>query len=96
MPDRSGRWIETDKGYRRLHPDELAKGLGVPKTWISEPTRGGPFDGSLIDQGKFEKMLEDYYTKRGWNTDTGIPTRETLEKLDLHSVADDLHKMGKL
>jgi aldehyde:ferredoxin oxidoreductase len=64
--------------------------------WISESTQGGPFDGSLIDQGKFEKMLEDYYRERGWNTDTGIPTRETLEKLDMHSVADDLEKLGKI
>ena len=34
MPSRSHRWITTDKGARRLQPDELAKGLGVPKQWF--------------------------------------------------------------
>ena len=37
MPSRTGQWISTDDGYRRLHVDELARGLGVPKTWISDP-----------------------------------------------------------
>jgi hypothetical protein len=33
MPEAPGTWIHTTKGYRRLHSDELAKGLGVPGTW---------------------------------------------------------------
>ena len=36
MPPQAGRWIETDAGYRRLHSDELAVGLGVPKTWATD------------------------------------------------------------
>ena len=32
----SGKWIRTERGFRRLHPDELAKGLGMPKQWIDE------------------------------------------------------------
>ena len=64
--------------------------------WINEATRGGPFDGSCLDQEKFGKMLEDYYRQRGWNTVTGIPTRETLEELGLSKTAADLKKMGKL
>ena len=35
MPNTCGRWIQTSEGFRRLHADELARGLGVPKTWFS-------------------------------------------------------------
>ena len=63
--------------------------------WVNEATRGGPFEGSSLDQEKFGKMLGDYYLQRGWNPMTGIPTSETLEKLGLHGVVTDLQKMGK-
>ncbi|MBU2647793.1 aldehyde ferredoxin oxidoreductase C-terminal domain-containing protein, partial [bacterium] len=36
-------------------------------------------------------MLKDYYGYRGWNPETGRPTRETLEALDLANVAADLY-----
>ena len=64
--------------------------------WVNEATRGGPYEGSSLDQVKFGKMLEDYYLQRGWNNVTGIPTSETLEKLGLHGVVTDLQKMGKV
>jgi len=35
-------------------------------------------------------MLSAYYAARGWDETTGKPTRETLRRLDLASVADDL------
>ena len=64
--------------------------------WVMEPTHGGAFDGSVLEREKFAKMLEDYYALRGWDVTTGIPTRETLEKLHLHGVAADLQKLGKM
>jgi len=64
--------------------------------WAEEPTHGGPFDGCTLEREKFEKMLEDYYALRGWDINTGIPTRETLEKLNLRDVAADLQRLGKL
>jgi aldehyde:ferredoxin oxidoreductase len=60
--------------------------------WASEPTRGGQFDGCFIDREKFKKMLEDYYQLRGWDKETGIPTRETLLGLGIEDVAKDLEK----
>ena len=35
-------------------------------------------------------MLDEYYTVRGWNLDTGIPSREKLIELGLEYVADQL------
>ena len=42
-----------------------------------------------------EKLLDTYYKFKGWNLD-GVPTRETLEKLDIAYVADDLEQRGIL
>jgi hypothetical protein len=39
MPNAPGAWIETPAGFRRLHADELAKGLGVPSKWWPPETR---------------------------------------------------------
>jgi aldehyde:ferredoxin oxidoreductase len=42
-----------------------------------------------------KKLLDTYYKYKGWNNE-GIPTRKTLEGLDLGYVADDLEKRGIL
>jgi aldehyde:ferredoxin oxidoreductase len=39
---------------------------------------------------EFSKALDDYYTARGWDVDTAVPTRSQLEKLGMKDVADDL------
>ena len=53
-------------------------------------------DGLSLSREKVEDMITQYYAVRGWDPDTGIPTRETLEKLDLGYVADDLEKRDHL
>ena len=37
MPETPGRWIRTDRGIRRLLAEEVARGLGVPKSWHVNP-----------------------------------------------------------
>ncbi len=39
------------------------------------------------------KLLDAYYKFKGWNND-GIPTKESLQKLDLSYVAEDLEQRG--
>jgi len=41
-----------------------------------------------------ERLLDGYYQQRGWDVKSGIPTRETLEKLGLKYVADELEEHG--
>ena len=43
-----------------------------------------------IDKIKFEALKDRYYKLRGWNIETGWPTREKLEELGLQDVADEL------
>jgi aldehyde:ferredoxin oxidoreductase len=41
-------------------------------------------------------MLDDYYEARGWDKETGLPTRSKLESLGLKEIADELESMGRL
>jgi aldehyde:ferredoxin oxidoreductase len=53
-----------------------------------------PEDHWAVRDEEYEQMLlTKYYEFKGWNSE-GIPTRETLEKLDLGYVADDLEERG--
>jgi aldehyde:ferredoxin oxidoreductase len=40
-----------------------------------------------------EKLLDAYYKFKGWDKQ-GIPTKETLQELDLAYVAEDLEQRG--
>ena len=43
-----------------------------------------------------ERAKTDYYKLMGWDTKTGVPTGQTLEKLGLKEVAEGLEKRGLL
>ena len=45
---------------------------------------------------KFEKAKVEFYKIRGWDTDTGRPTRKKLEELKMKDVADELDKLSLL
>jgi aldehyde:ferredoxin oxidoreductase len=40
-----------------------------------------------------EKLLDAYYKFKGWNNQ-GIPTKETLQELELGYIAEDLEQRG--
>ena len=64
----------------------------LPRRFREEPLREGASSGTVFDQ---EPMLDEYYRERGWDLETGIPTKETLEGLSLDRVADDLRHLKK-
>ncbi len=64
--------------------------------WGSEPILSGPFKGEKIDKENFDHLLSEWYWLRGWNRETGIPTKNTLEGLNLGHIADELKVRGKL
>jgi aldehyde:ferredoxin oxidoreductase len=49
-----------------------------------------------IDKAKFEALKDRYYEWRGWDVNTGWPTRVKLEELGLKDVADELASEDKL
>jgi aldehyde:ferredoxin oxidoreductase len=50
--------------------------------------------GEVVDRNEFEKMKTEYYGYRGWDIETGLPTKAKLEELELRDVAADLSKRG--
>jgi aldehyde:ferredoxin oxidoreductase len=60
----------------------------VPEIFFTEPS---PLRGESLNRKKFNEILDEFYSLKGWDSN-GIPTRETLEKLGLKDVADDLEE----
>jgi len=55
-----------------------------------------PEDHWAVRDEKFEQeLLDDYYAFKGWTSD-GIPTRQTLERLDMDYVAEEFEQSGIL
>ena len=61
-----------------------------PERLMTEPLQSGASKGQLISKEDLKVMLDEYYALRGWNLNTGIPTREKLVELGLDYVADQL------
>jgi aldehyde:ferredoxin oxidoreductase len=66
-----------------------------PARWFDEPIRDGPLEGSVLDRGKYDSMLQIYYRKRGWDSQ-GIPTKATLKRLGLDDVSHELQSYMNL
>jgi aldehyde:ferredoxin oxidoreductase len=73
------RAINNRMGLRREN-DKLPKAL-------LEPVPDGGSAGFILD---FEAMLSAYYEARGWDMETGKPSREKLMELGLDEAAQDL------
>jgi len=52
----------------------------LPSRFLEEPLPegSGPNTGSVLE---LEPMLDEYYRARGWDLETGLPTKEKLEEL---------------
>jgi aldehyde:ferredoxin oxidoreductase len=69
----------------------------IPERFFKEALAGGgPSHGAVVDRGKFDLILDEYYQARGWNERTGLQKRKTLEKLGLKDIAEDLAERGRL
>ncbi len=77
------RMFDVRQGLTRKDDD-------LPKKFFEVPLSRGKFAGEVLDRAKFEKMKDEYYEIRGWNKETGIPTREKLVELGLEAVADEV------
>jgi aldehyde:ferredoxin oxidoreductase len=54
----------------------------LPYRTLSEPLPDGPAKGQCIGDENLNRMIDEYYALRGWDS-SGIPTKETLKKLQL-------------
>ena len=63
----------------------------LPYRVMNTPIPFGPSKGQYIPKKAFNKELDSYYQKRGWDIITGVPKKETLIELDLEYIAKDLN-----
>jgi aldehyde:ferredoxin oxidoreductase len=52
----------------------------LPTRLTEEPAPVGPSKGEIVE---IRLMLDDYYTHRGWDLETGLPLHDTLKRLGL-------------
>jgi aldehyde:ferredoxin oxidoreductase len=62
----------------------------LPERLMSEPLPDGPAKGMVNDREMLDLMKDAYYDFRGWDLETGIPTKEKLSELDLEDLIPDL------
>jgi aldehyde:ferredoxin oxidoreductase len=55
----------------------------LPKRLLTEPAADGRGEGQVVD---LDKALDSFYAAMGWDLTTGLPTDETLRRLDLVGV----------
>ncbi len=61
----------------------------LPERLMTEPLQAGASKGQVVSKDDLEKMLDEYYTARGWDK-AGVPTKAKLAELGLGYVADQL------
>jgi aldehyde:ferredoxin oxidoreductase len=52
--------------------------------------------GQTVEWDEWNDLVDIYYDRRGWDRETGWPTRATYERYGLADVADGLETLGKL
>ena len=90
------RQLNLEKAFN-LRFTNFARNDDMPTSRdLKEAIKTGKMAGWRIDAEKFNEMLDEYYDLHGWDRETSFPKRETLMKLDLGYVAEDLERIGKL
>jgi aldehyde:ferredoxin oxidoreductase len=66
----------------------------LPERFTEDPLPDGPSKGQRISKTELDRMLDDYYELRGWDKETGLPTKAKLEQLDLRFATPWRRSLG--
>ena len=82
--------LNVREGFDRRHDH-------APEAWFQPLVRAGEehhitdYDRTTnLTRKDLERFLDEYYDERGYNKESGLPTREKLRKLGLENMAQDL------
>ena len=78
------RAFDVRRGKRR-------KDDTLPRRLFETAVPGGRYKGERLDRVRFDKMLDEYYALRGWDSE-GIPTPETFDRFGLSSEGEALRQ----
>jgi aldehyde:ferredoxin oxidoreductase len=62
----------------------------LPERLMTEPLQSGASKGQMISKEDLNRMLDEYYTVRAWDLNTGVPTRKKLVELNLDYVCNEI------
>jgi aldehyde:ferredoxin oxidoreductase len=64
----------------------------LPRRFLEDPVPSGPTKGQLCKIA--DEFIDEYYSQRGWDLETGIPTEATLRTLELDEAAAMVAALG--
>jgi aldehyde:ferredoxin oxidoreductase len=78
---------EADRIHDMFYNFPLKEAFLNPECLATGPA-GEPISrkGEMVDREKFEALKTEYYRLRGWDTETGLQTREGLKRLGLEDL----------
>lgn len=62
----------------------------LPPRFLHDPLPDGPGKGKIMGEDTLNRMLDEYYDLRGWDRRTGVPTLETINRLELGEIVGSL------
>ncbi len=84
---------DTPAEYNFIEP--LESDMLNPRLIVPGPTEEPvSIRGNVLDRKKFEDMRKEFYVLRGWDPATGLQNKETLARLKMADVAEELDKAG--
>ncbi|KJS21692.1 MAG: hypothetical protein VR72_09375 [Clostridiaceae bacterium BRH_c20a] len=90
------RVLNIEKAFNILHSNFTRIDDFPPERFFKEEIKSGLYKGFLMSKEDWGNMLDRYYFLREWELQTGLPTRQCLEKLDLEDVANELEENGRI
>ncbi|MCJ7594773.1 MAG: aldehyde ferredoxin oxidoreductase C-terminal domain-containing protein, partial [Desulfobacterales bacterium] len=90
------RSYNLEKAFNTLHTDLDRKDDYPPRRYMEEPVKSGPYKGYRCEKENWDSMLDAFYDLHGWDRETGLQTRSSLEALGMTEVARRLEEAGKL
>lgn len=88
------RAINVREGFRRRDDRIPPRWFEPLKTNNGVEIRLRDVTGKSLSHEDVEALLDDYYKERGWEVETGIPSKQKLTDLGLTNVVEDFKRLG--
>ncbi|MDI6707348.1 MAG: aldehyde ferredoxin oxidoreductase C-terminal domain-containing protein, partial [Bacillota bacterium] len=92
LQDAAMRMLNIEKVFNYIHAGFERKDDYPPSRDMEEAVPSEPLKGFKLEKEKWDALLDEYYNMHGWDKETGLPKRCTLEKMGLEHIADDLDR----
>ena len=84
-------WDVGDRAVNMTRAFNFREGFTPKDDWLPDrffhPHNVGALSKTVVDSEQLRRAILTYYRMNGWNEETGAPTREKLEDLDVGWVA---------